>query len=70
MPAKKGGARAKSVSNSAKAGLFFPVGRMGRMLKKGLYSRRVGLSAAVYVASALESIIEDIVECAAGQADI
>lgn len=40
------------------------------MLKRGLYSRRVGASAAVYLASALESIIEDIVECAASQADI
>jgi histone H2A len=70
MPAKKGAAKKANVSNSNKAGLKFPVGRISRMLKKGLYSRRVGLSAGVYLASVLESVIEDIVEVAASQADV
>ena len=32
----------KTTSRSAKAGLQFPVGRVGRFLKKGRYAARVG----------------------------
>ena len=35
---KAGGPRKKSVSQSVKAGLQFPVGRIGRYLKKGRYA--------------------------------
>ena len=37
-----------SVSRSSKAGLQFPVGRIGRFLKAGKYSQRVGAGAPVY----------------------
>ena len=41
----KGGADAKSISRSSKAGLQFPVGRIHRLLKKGNYAQRVGAGA-------------------------
>nr|CAD1842007.1 unnamed protein product [Ananas comosus var. bracteatus] len=40
-----GGPRKKAVSRSVKAGLQFPVGRIGRYLKKGRYAQRVGTGA-------------------------
>ncbi|XP_038982144.1 probable histone H2A.3 [Phoenix dactylifera] len=51
---KGGGPKKKPVSRSVKAGLQFPVGRIGRYLKKGRYSQRVGTSAPVYLAAVLE----------------
>ncbi|OVA18299.1 Histone H2A [Macleaya cordata] len=44
---KGGGPKKKPVSRSVKAGLQFPVGRIGRYLKKGRYSQRVGTGAPV-----------------------
>ncbi|KAM0891839.1 hypothetical protein ACQ4PT_026131 [Festuca glaucescens] len=51
---KFGGPRKKSVTRSVKAGLQFPVGRIGRYLKKGRYAKRVGTGAPVYLAAVLE----------------
>ncbi|KAE8768047.1 Histone H2A.2.1 [Hordeum vulgare] len=51
---KLGGPRKKSVTKSIKAGLQFPVGRIGRYLKKGRYAQRVGSGAPVYLAAVLE----------------
>ena len=48
---KAGGPRKKSVTRSVKAGLQFPVGRIGRYLKKGRYAQRVGSGAPVYLAA-------------------
>ncbi|VAI56700.1 unnamed protein product [Triticum turgidum subsp. durum] len=48
---KAGGPRKKSVSRSVKAGLQFPVSRIGRYLKKGRYAQRVGTGAPVYLAA-------------------
>ena len=43
---KGGGGRGKTgtkaTSKSSKAGLQFPVGRIGRYLKKGKYATRIG----------------------------
>ena len=39
------GAGKKATSKSSKAGLQFPVGRIGRFLKKGKYATRVGAGA-------------------------
>ncbi|KAG6412026.1 hypothetical protein SASPL_124684 [Salvia splendens] len=51
---KGGGPKKKPVTRSVKAGLQFPVGRIGRYLKKGRYSKRVGTGAPVYLAAVLE----------------
>ena len=72
MPAKTGksgrGTAKKSTSSSAKAGLQFPVGRIGRYLKKGRYAPRVGAGAPVYLASVLEYLTAEILELAGNAA--
>ena len=40
----------KAISKSVKAGLQFPVARIGRLLKKGKYATRVGAGAPLYLA--------------------
>lgn len=52
----------KSGSRSAKAGLIFPVGRIGTMLRHGQYARRVGASGAVYMAAVLEYLTAELLE--------
>ncbi|XP_057458746.1 histone H2A.1-like [Lotus japonicus] len=59
---KKGGLKKKPVSRSMKAGLQFPVGRIGRYLKKGRYAKRVGTSASVYMAATLEYLTAEVLE--------
>ncbi|XP_042968940.1 uncharacterized protein LOC122301598 [Carya illinoinensis] len=59
---KGGGPKKKPVSRSVKAGLQFPVGRIGRYLKKGRYSQRVGTSAPVYLAAVLEYLADERME--------
>ncbi|MBA0734786.1 hypothetical protein Gogos_018678 [Gossypium gossypioides] len=50
-PEEGSGPKKKPVSRSVKAGLQFPVGRIGRYLKKGRYSQRVETGAPVYLAA-------------------
>lgn len=57
---KGGGPKKKPVSRSTKAGLQFPVGRIGRYLKKGRYSERVGTGAPVYMAAVLEYLAAEV----------
>ncbi|KAF2321890.1 hypothetical protein GH714_004221 [Hevea brasiliensis] len=57
---KGGGPKKKAVSRSVKAGLQFPVGRIGRYLKKGRYSQRVGSGAPVYLAAVLEYLAAEV----------
>ena len=64
----RGKTATKSVSRSAKAGLQFPVGRIGRFLKKGRYAKRVGGGAPVYLASVLEYLTAEILELAGNAA--
>lgn len=79
MPAKtgksgrKGGAgfgvgRAKGNNRSTKAGLTFPVSRVGRFLKRGKYANRVGPAASVYLTSTLEYLTAEILELAGNAA--
>jgi histone H2A len=59
---KKRAAAGKKVSQSKKAGLLFPVGRIGSQLRRGQYARRVGASAAVYLAAVLEYLTAELLE--------
>ncbi|KAK1646794.1 hypothetical protein QYE76_064599 [Lolium multiflorum] len=65
---KAGGPRKKSVTRSVKAGLQFPVGRVGRYLKKGRYAQRVGTGAPVYLAAVLEYLAAEVLELAGNAA--
>mmetsp|Transcript_53363 Transcript_53363/g.64311 ORF Transcript_53363/g.64311 Transcript_53363/m.64311 type:complete len:136 (+) Transcript_53363:213-620(+) len=58
----------KSVSSSSKAGLQFPVGRIGRYLKQGKYASRMGAGAPVYLAAVLEYLCAEILELAGNAA--
>ena len=62
------GSGKKSVTKSAKAGLQFPVGRIGRYLKKGKFATRVGGGAPVYLAAILEYLTAEILELAGNAA--
>jgi histone H2A len=64
----RGKAGKKSVSKSSKAGLQFPVARIGRFLKKGKFATRVGAGAPVYLASILEYLTAEILELAGNAA--
>ena len=72
MSGKGKGARGKKAggakSRSAKAGLTFPVGRLGRMLKKGRFAKRVGAGAPVYMAAVLEYLVAELLELAGNAA--
>ncbi|EMS47804.1 Protein H2A.6 [Triticum urartu] len=64
MAGRKGVARKKAVTRSVRAGLQFPVGRIGRYLKKGRYAQRVGSGAPVYLATVLEYLAAEVLELA------
>ena len=51
-----------SVTQSSRAGLTFPVGRVGRILRTKKYSQRVGAGAPVYAAAVLEYLTAKILE--------
>ena len=60
----KGKGSGKSNSKSARAGLQFPVARVGRYLKKGNYTQRLGAGAPVYMAAVMEYLAAEILELA------
>ena len=64
----KGKAGGKSTTKSVKAGLQFPVGRIGRYLKTGKYATRMGAGAPVYLAAVLEYLCAEILELAGNAA--
>jgi histone H2A len=72
MPGKGKGGRgktgAKAKSRSSRAGLQFPVGRIGRYLKNGKYAERVGAGAPVYLAAVLEYLAAEVLELAGNAA--
>ena len=58
----RGAAKKSGGSRSKKAGLIFPIGRVGSMLRRGQYARRVGASSAVYLAAVLEYLTAELLE--------
>ncbi|KAH7574685.1 hypothetical protein ACOSP7_008927 [Xanthoceras sorbifolium] len=62
------GERKKAVSKSIKAGLQFPVGRIGRFLRKGRYAQRMGTGAPIYMAAVLEYLAAEVLELAGNAA--
>ena len=64
----KGKKGASGKSRSAKAGIQFPVGKVGRLLKKGGYAKRIGAGAPVYLAAVLEYLCAEILELAGNAA--
>ena len=55
----------KSTSQSKKAGLVFPIGKIGTALRKGRYAPRVSKSGATYLAATLEFLTSEVLEVAA-----
>ena len=58
----------KATSKSTKAGLQFPVGRIGRLLRSAKYAERVGAGAPVYLAAVLEYLAAEVLELAGNAA--
>lgn len=62
MPSTGGRGRNKPTTRSVKAGLQFPVGRIGRFLRRGKYASRVGAGAPVYLAAVIEYLVAEVLE--------
>lgn len=52
----------KSKTNSSRAGLNFPVGRVSRILKKGHYAKRIGEHAGVALTAIMEYLMAEVLE--------
>lgn len=68
LAGKGGRGDKKSTTSSAKAGLQFPVGRIGRYLRQGKFATRMGAGAPVYLAAVLEYLCAEILELAGNAA--
>ncbi|KAH9361038.1 hypothetical protein HPB48_002900 [Haemaphysalis longicornis] len=68
MSARGGKKRAKGVSKSVRAGVLFPVGRIGRYLRKSTHHFRIGAAAPVYMSAVIEYLAAEILELAGNAA--
>lgn len=59
----------EGLSPSAKAGLHFPVDRIGDDLRDGQYAARMGAGAPVYMAAVLEYLTAEVLELAGNAAN-
>lgn len=50
----------KSISRSKKAGIKFPIGKIARFLKVGMYSKYVSAKASVYLSAVLEYLVSHV----------
>ena len=60
--------KARGKTGSSKAGLIFPVGRIGRYLRQGRHCERLGQGASVFLAATLEYLVCEILELAGNAA--
>ena len=60
----RGGAKKKSQSKSARAGLTFPVARIGRHLRNLRLAKRYGAGGPVYLTAVLEYMAAEVLELA------
>ena len=63
-----GKVKGKSKTRSSRAGLQFPVSRIHRMLRKGLFAKHIGAGAPVYLAAVLEYLAAEVLELAGNAA--
>ena len=60
----RGGSKKKAVSKSAKAGLTFPVARIGRGLRNMRLAKRYGAVGPVYLTAVIEYMAAEVLELA------
>ncbi|KAG4072820.1 hypothetical protein HA402_001609 [Bradysia odoriphaga] len=58
----------KRVTQTERAGLIFPVGRISRKLREGKYADRIGKGSAVYLAGVCEYLVAEVMEMAGNEA--
>ncbi|CAG9530490.1 unnamed protein product [Cercopithifilaria johnstoni] len=67
MPGKKKTPK-KGQSRSVRADLYFPIGRIHRLLRKGNYADRIGASAPIYLTAVLEYLSTEVLQLAGDEA--
>ena len=62
MPRKSKAKTRRTISQSTRAGITFPIGRVGRYMRGGKFTQRTGAHAAVYLAAVLEYLCAEVLE--------
>ncbi len=61
---KKSKRSTKTISQSVRAGISFPIGRIGRYMRSKKYSTRTGAGAPVFLGAVLEYLCAEVLESA------